>query len=134
MATTTRLSLEEFHRMYDGVKPYYEYWFGEAIQKPSRGILEGLLTAVVGIFLHERCWKVATSVTLKMSPNAELIPDVVATRRKVEQPYPTKPVEICVEILSGDYGLDKGLEKGKRQADRRRGHGNSSVRTLRRSR
>ncbi len=52
-----------------------------------------------------------------MNSNAELIPDVIATRRKIEQPYPTQPVEICVEILSGDYRLDQGLEKGKRYLD-----------------
>jgi hypothetical protein len=43
MATATHLSLEEFHRLYDGVKPNYEYWFGEAIQKPMATNLHGVL-------------------------------------------------------------------------------------------
>jgi hypothetical protein len=40
-AATSPLSLEEFHRLYDGVKPYHEYWFGEAIPKPFANSLHG---------------------------------------------------------------------------------------------
>jgi hypothetical protein len=46
-AATSHLSLEEFHRLYDGLKPYHEYWFGEAIAKPSATSLHGAVQLVL---------------------------------------------------------------------------------------
>jgi Uma2 family endonuclease len=117
MATATRLSLEEFHRLYDGVKPNHEYWFGEAIPKTGGTTLHGLFEAIIPDLLFRLGWKPAIEVTLKMSPDLELIPDIIATRRKIDEPYPTKPVEICIEILSPDDRLKKVIEKGKRYLD-----------------
>jgi Uma2 family endonuclease len=117
MTATSHLSLEEFHRIYDGVKPYHEYWFGEAIPKSMPTHLHGLLQFVLATLLYARGWTPALEVTLKMSPDAELVPDVIASRGKPELPYPTQPVEICVEILSPDDRLKKVVEKGKRYLD-----------------
>jgi hypothetical protein len=30
-----KLSLTDFHARYDGEKPYFEYWEGEAVQKST---------------------------------------------------------------------------------------------------
>lgn len=43
-----------------------------------------------------------------------MVPDVTATRRQFCGPYPTDPVEICIEILSSDDRLKKTAEKGGR--------------------
>ena len=115
--TTSRLSLEEFHRTYDGVKPYHEYWFGEAIPKARANSLHGCVQVTVAMLLRACGWKPAIEVTLKMGPNAELIPDVIATRGRIELPYPTQPVEICIEVLSPDDRLEKVVEKGQRYLD-----------------
>jgi Uma2 family endonuclease len=112
-AATTPLSLEEFHRLYDGVKPYREYWFGEAIPKPLANSLHGAVQFVLMLLLRMRGWNVASEVTLKLVPDAEPIPDVVASREKIEQPYPTKPVELCIEIRSPQDSLKKLFKKGK---------------------
>ncbi len=113
MATATHLSLEEFHRLYDGEKPNYEYWFGEAIQKPRATSLHGALQFVLMMFLRTRGWIVAPEVTLKLVADAEPVPDVIASRERLSGPYPTKPVGICIEILSPQDRLKKTIEKGK---------------------
>jgi hypothetical protein len=33
-AASNFLSVQQFDELYEREKPYYEYWFGEAIQKP----------------------------------------------------------------------------------------------------
>jgi Uma2 family endonuclease len=48
---------------------------------------------------------------LKISGEIEPIPDVVASREKLEVPYPTRPVELYVEILSADDQLKKVFQK-----------------------
>jgi Uma2 family endonuclease len=112
-AATSPLSLEEFHRLYDGVKPYHEYWFGEAIPKPLANSLHGVVQFVLMLLLRTRGWYVASEVTLKLVPDAEPIPDVVASREKIELPYPTKPVELCIEVRSPQDSLKKILKKGQ---------------------
>lgn len=116
-ATTSHLSLEEFHRLYDGVKPNHEYWYGESIAKSMPTSLHGLFQAVLVTLLLNRGWKPLSEVTLKMSPNAELVPDLIATRGKIQLPYPTHPVELCIEILSPDDRLKNVLQKGKHYLD-----------------
>ena len=47
MATGVQtLTLEEFRRRYAGRKPYYEYWFGEAVQKTAGTWLHSVLQAI----------------------------------------------------------------------------------------
>ncbi len=113
----SHLSLDDFHRLYDGVKPYHEYWYGQAIPKARASTLHGLLQTVLLTWLFERGWKAAAEVTLKISPDVELIPDGIATRGPVQQPYPTRPVEVCIEILSPDDRLQKALQKGRFYVD-----------------
>jgi len=112
-AATSPLSLEEFHRLYDGVKPYHEYWFGEAIPKSVATSLHSAVQLVLILLLRRCGWNVLPEVTLHLVPDAAPIPDVVASRQKIEQPYPTKPVEVCIEIRSPQDSLKKIFEKGK---------------------
>jgi len=113
MATATHLSLEEFHRLYDGVKPAYEYWFGEAIQKPMATNVHGVLQFILMTLLKAHGWIVASEATLKLVPDAEPVPDVIASRERLPQRYSTGGVGICIEILSPDDRLKKAIEKGK---------------------
>ena len=112
-AAPSPISLEEFHRLYDGVKPNHEYWFGEAIPKPMANSLHGAVQLVLMLLLRVRGWTALPEVTLKLFPNAEPIPDIVASREKIEKPYPTKPVEICIEIRSPQDSLKKIFRKAK---------------------
>ena len=75
MVTTTHLSLEEFHRLYDGVKPNHEYWYGEAIPKAMPTLLHSVVQAVLIGILARRGWRALPELTLKMSSDAEPVPD-----------------------------------------------------------
>jgi Uma2 family endonuclease len=114
MATTTHLSLEEFHRRYDGEKPNYEYWFGEAVQKPMATDLHGVIQFVVMMLLKGLGWYPRSEVTLKLVPDAEPVPDVIAWRHRVKrEAYATTPVDLGIEILSPQDRLTKTIDKGK---------------------
>ena len=107
----SHLSIEEFHRLYDTQKPYREYWFGEAVAKSIPSSPHGAVQFAVMLLLRARGWKPSSEVRLKISGEIEPIPDVVASREKLEFPYPTKPVGICVEILSADDQLKTVFQK-----------------------
>src|SRR5258708_6552642 len=112
MATTaTQLTLEEFHRQYEGLKPYYEFWYGEAVAKPMPTTLHGAAQFVLMLLLRARGWKPSSEVRLKISEDFEPVPDIVASRTKLETPYPTRPVELCIEILSPEDRLSRMVEK-----------------------
>ena len=51
-----------------------------------------------------------TELTVPVRPTKFLVPDVTVARR-MEQPYPTEPAVLCVEILSPDQGLGEMLAK-----------------------
>lgn len=112
-AATSPLSLEDFHRLYDGLKPHHEYWFGEAIPKALPTSLHSAVQFVLMLLLRRSGWNALPEVTLKLVPDAEPIPDIVASREKIQQPYPTKPIELCVEIRSTQDSLKKLFEKGQ---------------------
>ncbi len=113
MSATTALSLEEFHRLYDGVKPNYEYWFGEAVPKAMPTSMHSAVQLILTLLLRRCGWKALQEVTLKLVPDAEPVPDIIATRSNIERPYPTKPVELCIEICSPADALKKVFEKGR---------------------
>ena len=107
------LSLEEFHRLYDGAKPAYEYWHGVAIQKSMPTALHGLVQYLIMMLLRQAGWITASEVRLKIASDAEPVPDVIAIRGKFRGRYPTSAPELCVEILSPDDKLAKAFEKAK---------------------
>lgn len=108
------LSLDEFHKLYDGAKPVYEYWFGRAIQKPMPTILHGIVQFVIAMLLERGGWNTSTEVRLKVVPDAEPVPDVIAVRGKYTGSYPKKAPDLCIEILSPGDTLARALEKGYR--------------------
>jgi Putative restriction endonuclease len=81
-AAPQHLSLEEFDRLYGhDQKPYYEYWFGQAIQKPVPNIIHSLLQAIMAILLREIGLLSGPEVRLKLSSEAQPLPDVVGFSR-----------------------------------------------------
>jgi Uma2 family endonuclease len=111
------LTLQQFEQAYEGEKPYYEYWFGEAIQKSVPTSLHGTTQMLLGMLLMERGWKAASEVKLKLSPFANPIPDLIADPDPVESPYPTKPFALCIEILSPGDDLRRVFQKGAHYLD-----------------
>jgi Uma2 family endonuclease len=105
------LTLEQFEQIYEGQKPYYEYWFGEAIQKSMPTSLHGVTQGVLFMMLITRGWRASCEVKLKISSFANPLPDVVGDPGPIESPYPTKPFALCVEILSPDDDLTRLIQK-----------------------
>jgi Uma2 family endonuclease len=114
MATQTLpLSLEEFHKRYDGAKPAYEYWYGQAIQKSMPTALHGVVQFVIMMLLEKAGWNAASEVRLKISSDAEPVPDAIAVRGKFKGRYPTVAPELCIEIMSPGDTLPKALDEAR---------------------
>jgi len=112
-AQSLPLTLEDFHKLYDGAKPAYEYWHGAAVRKSMPTVLHGLVQAIIMMLLKKAGWNAASEVRLKVGPEAEPVPDVIAVRGKFKGPFPVAAPALCVEILSPGDMLAKTLEKAK---------------------
>ncbi len=111
MSTVTQpISLEEFHSQYGQQKPYFEYWFGEPIQKTIPTWLHAVLQGIVREALRRAGYKSGSEVELRIDPQWEPVPDVIGTLKSIKD-YPTEPVEIVVEILSPDDKLIHVIHK-----------------------
>lgn len=108
-----KLSLQEFHARYDGEKPYYEYWDGEAVQKSMPTLLHGLIQKILMRLLDGIGYSAASEVTLNLDPAYEPIPDVIAIDGPLSDPHPTLPFEVAIEILSPDDSFSRVLRKCK---------------------
>ena len=104
-------TLAEFEAQFGHEKPYYEFWYGEPIQKSSSTWIHGLLQRLLMQVLRKAGYKAASEVKLKIDATFHPIPDIIATKRHIESPYPTKPVEIIVEILSNEDSMSRLLTK-----------------------
>lgn len=112
-AQASPLTIEEFHKLYDGAKPAYEYWFGQAIQKPMPTNLHGLIQFILATLLKRAGWNPNIEVRLKVVREAEPVPDLIAIRGKYKGAYPRRAPELCIEILSPGDTLRRALEKAK---------------------
>jgi Uma2 family endonuclease len=106
-----KLSLEEFHNRYDGEKPYFEYWDGEAVQKSTPTRLHALIQQILVRLLNAMGYDSGPEITLKLDPAYEPIPDVIAAEGSIGDPYPTEPFEIAIEILSPQDPFSRVLRK-----------------------
>ncbi|MGA3238557.1 MAG: Uma2 family endonuclease [Bryobacteraceae bacterium] len=106
-----KLSIEEFHARYDGEKPYYEYWNGEAVQKSMPTLLHGLIQGILLRLLSGIGYVSASEVTLNLDPAYEPVPDVIANDGPIGDPYPTSPFDMAIEILSPKDPFSRVLRK-----------------------
>ncbi len=110
------LTSEEFTIRYSGLKPYYEYWNGVPVRKAMPTWLHGLIQRIIADLLEEAGYVSGSEVELRIDKDWRPIPDVIAATI-IEQPYPTKPVEIVVEILSPDDRMEQVIEKCRRYGE-----------------
>ena len=110
-ALSHTLTQAEFEAQYAREKPYYEFWDGTAIQKSMPTWIHGLLQRILMQMLQQAGYKAGSEVKLKIHPEFHPVPDIIATTGHIEQPYPTKSVEIVVEILSDDDPMSRLLTK-----------------------
>jgi Uma2 family endonuclease len=106
-----RLSLEEFHARFDGEKPYFEYWDGEAVQKAMPTRLHSLIQEILVRLLGAMGYDSGQEITLKLDPAYEPIPDVIAAEGAIGDPYPTESFEVAIEILSPEDPFSRVLRK-----------------------
>src|SRR5579875_1491528 len=111
MATVTRpLTLEEFRYRYAYEKPYYEYWFGEAVQKSVPTWLHAVLQQLLCELLRQAGYKSGPEVELRIVDDWQPKPDVIGVT-SMETEYPEKPFEIVAEVLSPDDPMPRVFEK-----------------------
>ncbi len=94
------LTVEEFEHRYANEKPYYEYWYGQAIQKSMPTFLHSALQVILGWLLKEVGILSVCELELRIVPDARPLPDVAGFGKPVRGRYPTEPFEVAIEILS----------------------------------
>jgi Uma2 family endonuclease len=100
MAVANFLTVHEFNARY-AHEHGYEYWFGEAVRKGMPTWLHSVLQVILAEFLHRLGYVTGSELELRIDPEWQPRPDVAASL-EMEEPYPTKPVDIVAEILSDD--------------------------------
>lgn len=106
------MTVEQFDSQYGTQKPYFEYWFGEPIQKAIPTWIHSMLQKIIMRLLDDAGYESGAEVKLKISSDFQPFPDVSAVLPgQVEVPYPTRPVEVVVEILSPDDQFSQMLSK-----------------------
>ena len=106
-----KLTKEEFHARYDGEKPYFEYWNGEAVQKSAPTLLHALIQRILLNLLQGIGYSSFPELEIRLNPNYQPIPDVVAMEKLPKGSYPTEPFEVVIEILSPDDNFSRTLRK-----------------------
>ena len=114
-SATQTLTLEEFRTRYADEKPYYEYWFGEAVQKSVPTLLHSLLVGILVQFLKLAGYRSGPELELRIDPQWQPKADV-AGLSIVELPYPTKPIDVVAEVLSPDDRMMQVYEKCRQYA------------------
>jgi Uma2 family endonuclease len=116
-AVADKLTFAEFQSKYAHGDRSYEYWYGEAVPKAMPTWVHGLLQGILAQLLNEAGYSAGTEVELRIDADACPKPDVIATSQEVEEPYPTKAVDVVVEILSKDDPMPYLLEKARLTED-----------------
>lgn len=114
MSTVALVSVEEYLRRTE--KPYCEYIDGVLYPKAMPTKLHAKMQKLIMSLLEAQGVEVLAEVTVRLSPTKFLIPDVVAARI-IQDPYPTEPVLLCIEILSPDDRLGAMLAKCEQHHD-----------------
>jgi Uma2 family endonuclease len=108
MSASTIVSVEDYLRRTE--KPYCEYIDGVLYPKAMATTLHGLIQFMLQVILRRQGVQAAGEVHVRLSPTKWLIPDVIAAP-KLQHPYPTEPVLLCVEILSPEDRVGATLAK-----------------------
>jgi len=108
MSTAALVSVEEYLRRTE--KPYCEYLDGVLYPKAMPTTPHARIQFLLLMLLHRQGIEALAEVTVRLSNTKFLIPDVIAAHT-IQSPYPTEPVELCVEILSPTDRLVATLAK-----------------------
>jgi Uma2 family endonuclease len=101
MTGSTLVSVEEY--LSTNYKPNCEYVDGVLHPKPMGTRKHGKLQIWLGQLINERFpdFEAGSEVTVQIRTGKYLIPDLIVQRCDfIQDPYPTVPVHLCIEILS----------------------------------
>jgi Uma2 family endonuclease len=106
------VSVEEY--LATSYKPACDYLDGVLRQKPlptwKHGLLQGHFMQLINTGF--RAFAAASEVTVRLREGKYFVPDVIVqSRDNIQAPYPTKPVHLCIEILSPDDRMSEVLAK-----------------------
>ena len=110
--TTTLMPVDEYLRT--SYKPACEYRDGVLTQKPMPTRKHALIQSSVYGLIHALFpdLEAVTELTVRLSENRYLVPDVAVQRKdRIQKPYPTEPIHLCVEILSPDDHFSEVVAK-----------------------
>ena len=111
-ANTTLVPLEEYSgKSYD---PNCEYIDGVLRPKPMPTYRHGKMQLRSSTLINglNAGYEAVPEQTLRLSETRWLIPDVAVQRlTEIQQPYPTKPIHLCVEILSPEDRFSEVIAK-----------------------
>jgi len=93
------LTIEAFDSQY-GHENGWEYWFGQAVQKPMPTWAHAVLQPLLCELIRQAGYITGSEVDLRARDDWRPRPDVSCVR-KIEGPYPSM-LDIAVEILSDD--------------------------------
>jgi Uma2 family endonuclease len=108
MSPTAPISVDEYLKL--SIKPYCEYIDGFLRQKAWATTDHARAQFRVCVLLQEPGYEAYPEVTVRISPTKYLIPDI-SVSRDLEDPYPTTPILLAIEILSPDDRLGATLAK-----------------------
>ena len=115
MAKTTQLiSVTEY--LATNYKPSCEYINGVLHAKPlgtrKHGIIQARIAALINANFEG--YEAGSEISVQLSPTKVLIPDVIVQDRKnIQDPYPTEPVHLCIEILSPADRISEAFAKAE---------------------
>lgn len=91
-------------------KPASEYLEGVLRPRPMPTKLHALIQYLLVTMLRRQGVEALAEVSVRISETRFLVPDVIADSF-IEDPYPTRPVSLCVEILSPEDRLSSAFAK-----------------------
>jgi Uma2 family endonuclease len=110
--TPTLISVEEYLRT--SYKPACDYIDGVLRQKPMptynhSKMQKRLMVLIDGL---RSSFDAVPELTVKLTETRYLVPDVAVQRvSELQQPYPTKPVYLCIEVLSPEDRFSEMVAK-----------------------
>ena len=113
MASGTALVSEQEY-LSTNYKPACDYIDGVLRQKSmgtrKHGVIQSLLSYLIRMAFRD--FQPASEVTVKIRTGKYFVPDLIVQRRdRIQDPYPTEPVHLCVEILSPEDRISETFAK-----------------------
>jgi Uma2 family endonuclease len=112
--SNTLIPVEEY--LQTSYKPACEYRDGVLTQKPMPTYKHSHSQFRINLLLYKHCpdFEASPELSVRLNENRFLVPDVAVQRKdRIQQPYPTEPIHLCIEILSPEDRLSEVIGKAE---------------------